>query len=132
MEYLIIKDGIITEHCCGSELPEDATQIDSFIGIVGEPTTYYNDDWTRKSNIELYKENIVYVPTDYKLNDDKTAIVEMSQVEKINAGIETLAAGYKISGDSVIEKTNAEKLADNEITQSEYDALVQKRIKKKL
>jgi len=123
MEYLIIEDGMIKDHCCGPVLPDGAVEVDGFGGIVGEPVTYYNADWCRKSDMELYRENIAAVPAGYRLNSDGTALVEMSQAERIDAGLETLPAGYKIDGGSVVEKTAAEKLADGEITQEEYDTL---------
>ena len=129
MEYLIIEGGMIKEHCCGPVLPDGAVEVDSFGGIVGDPVTYYNAGWSRKSDIELYRENIAAVPSGYRLNSDGTALVEMTQVERINAGLETLPAGYKLDGGSVVEKTAAEKLAGGEITQEVYDALLRAQYK---
>lgn len=122
MEYLIIKDGIIKEHCCGSIVPDGAVSVTDFCGIIGEPVVYYNDDWTRKTDIELYKEKVIPIPSGYRLNDDKTALVGMTQVEKINARLESLPAGYKIENGELVEKTNTEKLTDGELTQDEYNA----------
>ena len=129
MEYLIIEDGLIKEHCCGPVLPDGAFKVDGFNGIVGEPVTYYNDNWSRKSDIELYRENIVEVPAGYRLNSDGTALFEMTQAERINARLETIPTGYKIESGGVVEKTAAEKLSDGEITQEEYDALLRARYK---
>jgi len=129
MEYLIVEDGLIKDHCCGLVLPDGAVEVDGFGGIVGEPAAYYNADWSRKSDMELYRNNIAAIPAGYRLNSDCTALVEMTQAERINAGLEKLPAGYRISGDTVVEKTAAEKLSDGEITQEEYDALLRAQYK---
>lgn len=123
MEYLIIKDGIIKEHCCGTVLPDGAVQVTDFFGTVGEPVAYYNDDWTLKTDIELYREGIVPIPAGFRIEND--TLVEMSEVEKIKAGLEAIPAGYKIENNTLVEKTDAEKLADGDITQDEYDTLIQ-------
>jgi hypothetical protein len=129
MEYLIIEDGIIKEHCCGSTLPDGAVQVTDFFGTVGEPVAYYNGDWARKSDIELYKEKVLAIPSGYKLNDSQTALVEMTQAEKITAGLETLPAGYKITDGELVEKTDTEKITDGEITQDEYNNLLRAQYK---
>lgn len=121
MEYITVENNVITGNYCGSVLPDNAIQVENFNGVVGEPLTYYNDDYSRKSDLELYIAGIKTIPTGFKLNDNNSALVEMTQVEKISAGIETIPAGMKLENNQLVSKTTKEQLADNEITQEEYN-----------
>ncbi len=80
MQWLIIENEKIIKRCCGKMAPKGATVVENFKGFVGEPITFYNPDWTRKSNIELYQQNLLPVPEGFKLEDDH--LVELSEYEK--------------------------------------------------
>jgi hypothetical protein len=123
MEYIIVKDNKIFSHCCGATLPENAIEINGFSGIIGDPISYYDSDngsWKRKSDIELYSLGLIDVPDGYKLNEDKTDIIEMSLVEKISVGLEKCPSGYKLENGKFVQKTEEEKLADGDISQKKY------------
>lgn len=132
MEYITVENNVITGNFCSNTLPENAIQVENFNGIVGEPLTYYNDDYSRKTDLELYIVGIKTIPTGFKLNDDNSALVEMTQIEKINAGIETIPTGMKLENNKLVSKTMEEKLADNEITQTEYNNYLIDSYKQKL
>lgn len=120
-EYITVENGIITgNYITDKKLPENAIPVKNFNGIVGEPITYYNEDWTRKSDIELMLKGFKDIPKGYKFNDDKSDIVEMSQVEKIQAGLEELPQGQKIEGGELVPMTDEERLASGQMTQAEY------------
>lgn|SRR5574344_275770 len=61
MEYIKIDNNkIITGIYCGDTLPEGAIEVSyEFSGTVGDSVDYYNDDWTKKSYEELYKNNLI-------------------------------------------------------------------------
>ena len=86
MEYITIKDGIITGHYCGQSLPVGVVEVKDFAGVVGDRVDYYNHDWTRKTEVELVKEGLQPMKDGYKWNEGQTGFVEMTQVEKIQAG----------------------------------------------
>lgn len=120
MEYITVKNGIITGHYCGQSLPVGAVEVKDFIGFVGDRTEYYKSDWTRKTDVELVKEGIEPMKDGYKWNEGQTGFVEMSQTERIQAGLEELPQGQKIEGGEVVMMSDEEKLASGQITQAEY------------
>lgn len=120
MEYITVKNGIITGHYCSQSLPVGAVEVKDFAGVVGDRTDYYNHDWTRKSEVELVKEGLQPMRDGYKWNDDQTGFVEMTQVEKIQAGLEELPQGQKIEGGELVLMTYEERLASGQMTQAEY------------
>lgn len=128
MEYITIENQIITGHYVGDSIPTEAIPITDFIGRVGEPVSYYNPDWTRKSDIELIAEGIQSMPDGYKWNDTKSDIIEMSQIERIQAGLEKMPQGFKIEGGQLVPMTDEERLASGQMTQAEYDELRRGRI----
>ena len=84
MEYVIVKNNIITEHCCYSVLPEDTTDIivvpSGFIGYVGMDIRMLTSDYTNiRPMQELILEGIVKVPDGFKVQNEE--IVRMSQEE---------------------------------------------------
>lgn len=129
MEYITIDNNLISGHFCGDIKPSNAVEVNNFSGVVGDPVNYYDDNWNRKSDIDLYKEGIKEIPTGFKFNDDKTEILEMTEIEKINAGLEKLPTGFKIENNEIVEKTIDEKLSDGDITQQEYNEIKINQIK---
>ena len=119
---------------------------------VGDRITFYDKNWVRKPNITLIKEGLLSVPAGYLLEGDE--LREMTQIERITAGIEELPLGFKIENGGLIEMTPVEiiesglgelepgfkiedgqiiemaleeKLANNLITQDEYDGQIRER-----
>lgn len=89
MEYITIKNGTITGHFCGQFLPVGAVEVKDFTGIVGEPVTYYNPDWSRKKNIELIHSGLMSVPKgklpmtdEAKLADGQITQFEYDQIKQ--------------------------------------------------
>lgn len=108
MEYLIIENGKIKAHRCSRSVPANAIVVENWRGSVGEPVDFYNKKWQRKSEFELMKEGLIAIPKGFKWNQSKTAIEEMTQVEKIEAGIEKLQENQIIENGEVRNLTNSE------------------------
>jgi hypothetical protein len=132
MEYLIIQNGKIEQYCCGAEMPENAVQVSDWSGSVGEPVSWYDPStWKRYDDSFLYGNGIKAIPEGYKLNEDKTAVVEMTLEEKIKSGMEKVPAGFKLEDGNLVSKTLREKFEDNEITLQAYIAESQKQVRTK-
>lgn len=108
MEYLIVENGKIKAHRCSRSVPANAIIVENWRGSVGEPVDFYNKNWQRKSEFELMKEGLIEVPKGFKWNKSRTAIEEMTQVEKIEAGIEKLQENQIIENGEVRNLTNSE------------------------
>lgn len=128
MEYITVKKGKITGHFCGDKLPKGSIQVSDWWGNVGEPVNYYDENWKRKDDIELYKTGVMKIPSGLKLNDDKTAIIEMSEVEKIQTGIKKLPAAMKIENNEIVSMNDKEKLDSGLITKEQYTSIVKSQV----
>lgn len=86
MEYITVKDGKIAGHFNGATLPKGAYEVNGFMGYVGEPVTFYNQEtWERLPQKELYLKGLLEVPAGYKINSTKTDIEELSTEEMVAA-----------------------------------------------
>lgn len=131
-EYITIKDGIITgNYITDGKLPKGAIAV-NFDGVVGDKVDYYKSDWTRKTEVELVKEGLQPMKDGYKWNSDQTGFVEMSQAEKIQAGLEELPQGQKIEGGELVTMTDEEKLAEGQLSQEEYKNIQRQKIQSEL
>lgn len=120
-EYITIENGVITgNYITDGKVPEGAIVVKNWLGVVGDPVAYYDSDWNRKTDVELIAEGIQSMPDGYKWNDTKSEIIEMSQIERIQAGIEKIPMGFKIEGGQLVTMTDEERLASGQMTQAEY------------
>lgn len=108
MEYLIVENGKIKSHRCSRSVPANAIVVENWRGSVGEPVDFYDENWQRKSEFELMKEGLVAIPKGFRWNKSKTALEEMSQIEKIEAGIEKLQENQIIENGEIRNLTNSE------------------------
>ena len=132
MQYIFIRDGIVTQHGCGNTLPEGAQQVADFPGVVGLPLAFYKDDWSMKTQAELIKEGIIPMPEGYEWNDGETDIVkkepeipempEQTEADKIETEIAGLK-NYLTETDYTVIKCVELGLSVNE----EYPEIVVKR-----
>lgn len=134
-EYMTVENNIITGIYCGYEytepqydeqgeiikpsekiIPQNSVELPTNHEVrVGEPLTFYNKDYTRKSDIELMQENLIPIPQGYKIENDN--LIEMTYDDKVIAGLEELPRFMKIVGDEVVPMTEEEKL--NSMTEEE-------------
>lgn len=128
-EYITIENGVITgNYITDGKVPEGAIVVKNWLGVVGDPVAYYDSDWNRKTDVELITEGIQPMPDGYKWNDTKSDIIEMSQKERIQVGLEKMPQGFKIEGGQLVPMTDEERLASGQMTQAEYDELRRGRI----
>ena len=133
MEQIIINEGLIRQHIDAPELLPDAIAVTDFSGVIGSYVDEYNADWSLKKLSDRVALGRVAAPSGYKLSDDGTDFVAMSQVEKIAAEIEPMPAGYRLSDDkvSLVLKTTLERYQDKEITKNEAENILSSDIKLK-
>ena len=116
-EVLKIENGKITSHSIINRKPrENEIVVDNWNGTVGEPLTFYNDDYTRKSDIELMKAGLIDIPQGYEIKEGKLEEIkieiEIQEPEKVEE---------ELPPSEIVSKTMEEMLADGTITQDEYN-----------
>lgn len=83
MEYIKIKDGIIIEHCCGSEKPEGAIEVPAgFPGCIGMKLAALKEDFSGVKPIsQQVAEGLLTIPEGMKINAEDIEFIRMSQEE---------------------------------------------------
>lgn len=107
-EFMTVEKNIVTGIFCGTAEERSITLPANHQVRVGEPLTFYNEDYTRKSEVQLMQEELIPIPQGYKIDDNN--LVEMTYDEKIIAGLEQLPNGMKIVDDKILPMTEDEKL----------------------
>lgn len=122
MEYIIVKDGSIIDHLCGNTLPEGAVAIpDNAPVIVGTPLSHYKSGWVPKTEIELITEGLIEMPVGKTWTDDThTALRDMTDTEKIIAGLADIPRGMHIVSGELVPMTDDEQLAAGVIDEAAY------------
>ena len=69
---------------------------------------FYDDDWTRKSNIQLIDEGLIPMPEGYVREGDE--LRKMTDEERILAGLDELWPGTKIVNGKIIPMTQMERI----------------------
>ena len=131
MEYIEIKDNIIIGHYCG-ELPEQTNpeiQYKAVTGCavnIGDDIRLYENMETgiKKPLAQLINEELITIPHGKKLNSAGTDFVDLTDAEKVSAGIISLKPDEKIDGDYIVKKTKKELYEESLITAAEYNAYI--------
>ena len=131
MEYIEIKSNIITGHYCGAIPEKDNPAIEYRIvencaANIGDDIRLYTDlqAGTKKPLAQLVKEGLVPVPEGKKLNETGTDFVDMTEAEKVTAGLIQLRPDEKIEGDYIVRKTEKELYQEGLISKDEYNAYI--------
>ena len=131
MEYIEIKSNIITGHYCGAMPEKDNPAIEYRIvencaANIGDDIRLYTDlqAGTKKPLAQLVKEGLVPVPEGKKLNEAGTDFVDMTEAEKVSAGLIQLKADEKVEGAYVVKKTEKEQYDAGLISKEEYNAYI--------
>lgn len=130
-EIIVIENEKITKHLIVSdkrELKDNEYIVSDWNGNVGESVDYYDENWNRKTQVQLISDGLEKLPIGYKIINNE--LVKMTRIEKINAGFENLASNEKIVDNKIVEKTEIEmyqdgsleipvgfKIADNELVE---------------
>lgn len=115
-EIIVIEEEKIAKHLIVSdrrELKDNEYIVFDWNGNVGESVDYYDENWNRKSQVQLISDGLEKLPIGYKILDDK--IVEMTRIEKINAGLEELAKNEKIVDNEIVGKSEMEMYQDGSL-----------------
>ncbi len=116
----IENEKIVSHYIINRELKENEVIVNDWNGTVGEPLTFYNDDYTRKSDIELMEAGLINIPQGYEIKERKLEEIkiEIQEPEKVE---EELPPQFKKENGEIVPKTMEEMLADGTITQNDYN-----------
>ena len=120
-EVLKIENEKIVSHSIVNREPrENEIVVNNWQGTVGEPLSFYNEDYTRKSNIELMKAGLIDIPQGYEIKEGKLEEIkiETQESEKVE---EELPPQFKKENGEIVPKTMEEMLSDGTITQEDYN-----------
>ena len=131
MEYIEIKSNIITGHYCGAIPEKDNPAIEYRIvencaANIGDDIRMYSDIQAgiKKPLAQLVKEGLVPVLEGKKLNEAGTDFVDMTEAEKVAAGLIQLKADEKVEGTYIVKKTEKEQYDAGLISKEEYNAYI--------
>lgn len=113
VERVEIENNIITKHVIGKKPKTEKEGITYFYGKniqanIGDDIRMYTDLQAGTKKPQLVKEGLVPVPEGKKLNEAGTDFVDMTEAEKVAAGIIQLKDDEKIEGDDIVKKTEKE------------------------
>ena len=131
VERIEIENNIITKHVIGEKPKVEKDGITYFYGkniqaCIGDDVRLYCDVLTgiKKPLMQLVKEGLVAVPEGKKLNEAGTDFEDMSEAEKVAAGLIQLKADEKIEGDYIVKKTEKELYQEGLLGKEEYNAYI--------
>ena len=122
-EVLKIENEKIVSHSIVNREPrKNEIVVNNWQGTVGEPLTFYNDDYTRKSDIELMEAGLIEIPQGYEIKNGKLEEIKIKiqEPEKVEEE-EELPPQFKKENGEIVPKTMEEMLADGTITQDDYN-----------
>lgn len=132
-ERLEVKDNIIINRVIGAKPKHEKDGItyiygSNFQANIGDDIRMYTDlqAGTKKPLTQLVAEGLVPVPEGKKLNETGTDFVDMTEAEKVAAGLIQLQTDEKIEGDYIVQKTKKELYDDQLISKDEYNAFIDK------
>lgn len=131
MEYIEIKNNIIIGHYCGA-MPKQKDPvieyriIENCVANIGDDIRIYSDlqAGTKKPLAQLVKEGFVPVPEGKKLNEAGTGFEDMTEAEKVAAGLIQLKADEKIEGDYIVKKSKKELYDEGKLSKEEYNLYI--------
>ena len=114
-EYMVINNNIIEAVYCGDVESNENTIIlpENHQVRVGENISFYNDNWSRKSDVELMQLGLIDIPAGFKLENNM--LVEMTYIEKVIAGIEEMPANMKIEEGKLLQKNQDEIFSEMDL-----------------
>ena len=118
-EYMTINNNIIEAIYCG-----DVEENENIIILpenhevrVGENIAFYNDNWSRKSDMELMALGFIDIPLGFKIENNM--LIEMTYEEQVIAGIEKMPANMKVENGKLIQKSQDEIFNEMTLEQKE-------------
>ena len=131
MEYIEIQDNIIIGHYCG-DMPKQKDPaieyriIENCAANIGDDVRIYSDvaKGLKKPLKQLVAENLITVPKGKRLNETGTDFADMSEAEKVAAGIIQLKPDEKIENGAIIQKTKKELYDEGKLSKEEYNRYI--------
>lgn len=134
MEYferIEIENNIITKHIIGEKPKKEKEDVTYIYGTniqanVGDDFRFYENIITgkKKSLKTLIAENLVQIPEGKKLNTDGTDFEDMSEAEKVEAGLKPLKDDEKIENGQIVPKTKKELYDEGKLSKEEYNLYI--------
>jgi hypothetical protein len=131
MLYYEIKDNIIVGIYSG-DMPKEKHSDTEYLVVeriyanIGDDIRMYTDlqAGTKKPLAQLVKEGLVPVPEGKKLNGAGTDFVDMTEAEKVAAGLIQLKPDEKIEGDYIVKKSKKELYDEGKLSKEEYNLYI--------
>lgn len=131
MIYFEIKDNIIVGIYSG-DMPKEKHSDTEYLVVeriyanIGDDIRMYTDlqAGTKKPLAQLVKEGLVPVPEGKKLNGAGTDFVDMTEAEKVAAGLIQLKPDEKIEGDYIVKKSKKELYDEGKLSKEEYNLYI--------
>lgn len=131
VERIEIENNIITKHVIGKKPKQEKEGITYLYGKniqanIGDDIRMYTDlqAGSKKPIAQLVKEGLVSVPEGKKLNEAGTDFEDMSEAEKVAAGLIQLKADEKIEGDYIVKKSKKELYDEGKLSKEEYNLYI--------
>lgn len=121
MMYIKIIDNKIVNIYCGNKPDGTINVPDSFIGVVGQNIAEFDENWNILPLSKRFADGYVQAPKGYKIVGED--FIEMTQIEKYQAGIESIPERMKIKNNMLVPMTNEELVAAGMMTQEELDKI---------
>ena len=131
VERIEIENNIITKHVIGKKPKQEKEGITYLYGKniqanIGDDIRMYSDIQAgiKKPLAQLVKEGLVPVLEGKKLNEAGTDFVDMTEAEKVAAGLIQLKADEKIEGDYIVKKSKKELYDEGKLSKEEYNLYI--------
>lgn len=131
VERIEIENDIITKHIIGEKPKKEKEGVTYIYGTniqanVGDDFRFYENVITgkKKSLKTLIAEKLVQIPEGKKLNTDGTDFEDMSEAEKVEAGLKTLKDDEKIENGQIVPKTKKELYDEGKLSKEEYNLYI--------
>ena len=131
VERIEIENNIITKHVIGEKPKVEKDGITYFYGKniqanIGDDIRMYTDlqAGIKKPLAQLVAENLISVPEGKKLNEAGTDFIDMTEAEKVAAGLIQLKADEKIEGDYIVKKSKKELYDEGKLSKEEYNLYI--------
>ena len=131
VERIEIENNIITNHIIGEKPKKEKEGIIYIYGSniqanIGDDVRMYEDVilGKKKSLKKLVEENLIQPPEGKKLNKAGTDFEDMSEAEKVEAGLRNLKDDEKIENGQIVPKTKKELFDEGKLSKEDYNAYI--------
>ena len=131
VERIEIENNIIINHIIGEKPKKEKEGITYVYGTniqanVGDDIRFYEDliVGKKKSLKKLVEEDLIQPPEGKKLNKAGTAFEDLTEAEKVEAGLKTLKDDEKIENGQIVPKTKKELYDEDKLSKEEYNAYI--------